>query len=184
MFSVTRLNEERRREEASPFEVVLISESIAAVKTTGGMRVIPDVSFEDCGRLDLLVVPGGWGTRKEMNNPTMLSFVRSRVSEVETLASVCTGALILGSAGLLDGLSATTHWRALQTMEELFPKVTVDSKSHVVKAGKVITSAGISAGIDMALVVVAQYYGEGVARATARHMEFPYPESNKRRIDL
>ena len=145
---------------------------------------MPDVTFEHCPRLDILVVPGGWGTRREMNNQAMLSFVRSRASEVETLASVCTGALILGNAGLLDGLCATTHWRALQTLQELFPKVTVDSKSHVVKAGKVITSAGISAGIDMALLVVAQFYGEGVARATARHMEYPFPDSNKRRIDL
>ena len=184
VFSVTRLNEERRREEASPFEVLLISQSSPPVKTTGGMKVIPDFTFDHCPPLDILVVPGGWGTRREMNNQAMLSFVRTRASEVETLASVCTGALILGNAGLLDGLCATTHWCALQTLQELFPKVTVDSKSHVVKAGKVITSAGISAGIDMALLVVAQHYGEGIARATARHMEYPFPESNKRRIDL
>ena len=184
VFSVTRLNEERRREDASPFEILLISQSSQPVKTTGGMKVIPDVTFDHCPPLDILVVPGGWGTRREMNNQAMLSFVRTRASEVETLASVCTGALILGNAGLLDGLCATTHWRALQTLQELFPKVTVDSKSHVVKAGKVITSAGISAGIDMALLVVAQNYGEGIARATARHMEYTFPENNKRRIDL
>jgi transcriptional regulator GlxA family with amidase domain len=184
VFSTTRVNEERRREEASPFEVLLISQSGQRVKTTGGMKVIPDVTFDDCPGLDILVVPGGWGTRKEMSNQTMLSFVRSRASEVQTLASVCTGALILGNAGLLDGLRATTHWRTLQTMQELFPNVTVDSTSHVVKAGKVITSAGISAGIDMALLVVAEYCGEAIARATARHMEYPYPETNQRRIDL
>ena len=184
VFSTTRVNEERRREEASPFDVLLISQSGQRVTTTGGMKVIPDVSFEDCPGLDILVVPGGWGTRKEMSNQIMLSFVRSRASRVQTLASVCTGALILGNAGLLDGLRATTHWRTLQTMQDLFPNVTVDSKSHVVKAGKVITSAGISAGIDMALWVVAEYCGEAIARATARHMEYPFPETNERRIDL
>lgn len=184
VFSVTRLNEERRREEASPFEVLLLSQSSEPVRTTGGLRVIPDVTFDDCPRLDILVVPGGWGTRREMNNQAMLSFVRSREAEVETLASVCTGALLLGKAGLLDGLRATTHWRALQTLQELCPKVTVDAKSHVIKAGKVITSAGISAGIDMALLVVAQCYGERVARATARHMEYTFPENNQRRINL
>src|SRR5215475_12860243 len=131
VFSTTRLNEERRREEASPFEVLLISQSGQRVETSGGMKVIPDVTFDQCPSLDILVVPGGWGTRKEMSNPAMLSFVRSRASEVQTLASVCTGALILGNAGLLDGLCATTHWRSLQRMQELFPKVTVDSKSHV-----------------------------------------------------
>ena len=184
VFSTTRLNEERRREEASPFEVLLISQSGEQVKTTGGMKVIPDVTFERCPSLEILVVPGGWGTRKEMSNPAMISFVRSRASEVRTLASVCTGALILGKAGLLDGLRATTHWRTLQTMQELFPNVMVDAKSHVVEAGKIITSAGISAGIDMALLVVARYYGEVIARATARHMEYPFPETNERRIKL
>lgn len=114
----------------------------------------------------------------------MLSFVRSRAPNVEKLASVCTGALILGNAGLLDGLCATTHWRSLKMVQELFPKVTVDATAHVVKAGKVITSAGISAGIDMALQVVADSFGEEIARATARHMEYPFPESNKRRVVL
>jgi transcriptional regulator GlxA family with amidase domain len=184
VFSVTRLNEEHRREEPSPFEVLLIAQSGEPVKTAGGMKVIPHFTFEQCPSLDILVVPGGWGTRKEMSNPAMLSFVGSRASEVKTLASVCTGALILGSADLLDGLCATTHWRSLETMQTLFPKVTVDAKSHVVKAGKVITSAGISASIDLALILVAQYCGEDIARATARHMEYPYPETNERRIDL
>jgi transcriptional regulator GlxA family with amidase domain len=100
----------------------------------------------------------------------------------ETLTSVCTGSLILGNAGLLDGLRATTHWRSLGLMQELFPNVTVDSQSHVVEQGRVLTSAGISAGIDLALRLVARYCGESVARAPARHMEYPYPESNARRV--
>ena len=184
VFSVTRLDEERRREEPSPFELLLISQFNQPVTTTGGMKVLPHFTFDDCPALDILVVPGGWGARTEMHNEAMLSFVRSRAPHAETLASVCTGALILGNGGLLDGLSATTHWRYLQMMQELFPKVTVDSKSHVVKAGKVITSAGISAGIDMALHVVTDYFGEGIARATARHMEYPFPETNERRVAL
>ncbi len=184
VFSVTRLNEERRREELSPFEVFLVSQSSQPITTTGGMKVIANFTFDNCPTLDLLVVPGGWGTRREMHNEAMLSFIRSRAPTVETLASVCTGSLILGSAGLLDGLCATTHWRSLQMMQETFPKVTVDSKSHVVKAGKMITSAGISAGIDMALQIVADCFGEGIARATARHMEYPFPETNNRRIAL
>ena len=184
VFSVTRLNEERRREEPSPFEVLLISQFNQPVTTTGGMKVVPDFTFDNSPASDILVVPGGLGFLKEMHNEVMLSFVRSRAPRVETLASVCTGALILGNAGLLDSLCATTHWRYLQMMQELFPKVTVDSKSHVVKAGKVITSAGISAGIDMALHVVTDYFGEGIARATARHMEYPFPETNERRVAL
>ncbi len=184
VFSVARLNEEQRRDEPSPFEVMLVGQTHRIVTTTGGMKVVPDVTFSSCAPLDILVVPGGRGTRREMKNDAMLSFVRTQAAKAETLASVCTGALILGSAGLLDGLRATTHWSALQLMQEQFPAVTVDSKSHVVQAGKVITSAGISAGIDMALGIVAQHHGEQVARSTARYMEYPFPESNERRIAL
>ena len=184
VFSVTRLDESHRREEPSPFDVLLVAQFSQPVTTTGGMVVLPHFTFGDCPPLDILVVPGGWGTRKEMDNEAMLSFVRAHAPRVETLASVCTGALILGKAGLLDGLRATTHWRSLQLMQESFPKVTVDTKSHVVKAGKIISSAGISAGIDMALMVVADHCGEQIARATARHMEYPFPESNERRVAL
>ncbi len=184
VFSVTRLNEEQRREEPSPFDVLLVAQFDRPIITTGGMKVLPDITFDNCPSLDILVVPGGWGTRSEMKNETLLSFVRTHAAHVEILASVCTGALILGRAGLLDGLRATTHWSSLQMMRELFPKVMVDTESHVVEQGKIITSAGISAGIDMALRVVSRYFGETIARSTAKHMEYSFPESNARRITL
>jgi transcriptional regulator GlxA family with amidase domain len=182
VFAATRLNEARRREEPPPFEIWLVAETNAPVVTSGGMKVIPDHTFETCPRLDILVVPGGWGTRRELNNPAMLAWLRLRAPEVEILTSVCTGAMLLGAAGLLDGRRATTHWRSLDWMRESFPAVTVEYDQHVVEDGPVLTSAGISAGIDMALKVVARYHGEAVARATARHMEYPYPETNARRI--
>ena len=182
VFTVTRLSEARRREEPSPFEVWLVAEKNAPVVTSGGMKVIPDHTFETCPRLDILVVPGGWGTRRELNHPAMLDWLRLRASEVETLTSVCTGAMLLGAAGLLDGHRATTHWRSLDWMREAFPAVTVEYDQHVVEDGPVLTSAGIAAGIDLALKVVARYCGEAVARATARHMEYPYPDTNARRI--
>jgi len=184
VFSAARLNEEKRREEPSPFEVLLVADKNLPVVTTGGMKVIPDHTFENCPKLDILVVPGGWGTRGELNNPAMLDWLRSRASEVETLTSVCTGSMLLGFAGLLDGLHATTHWRSLDWMRESFPSVTVEYDKHFVEDGSVFTSAGISAGIDMALRVVARYCGETIARTTARHMEYPYPEDNARRIQL
>ena len=184
VFSATRLNEERRLEEPSPLEVILVAEKNAPVVTTGGMKVIPDHTFENCPKLDILVVPGGWGTRKELKNPVMLNWLRIRASEVETLTSVCTGSMLLGFAGLLDGHNATTHWRSLDWMRESFPAVTVDCKKHVVEDGSVFTCAGISAGIDMALKVVARHYGENIARATAKHMEYRYPDDNARRIQL
>jgi transcriptional regulator GlxA family with amidase domain len=184
VFAATRLDEARRRQEPSPFEVWLVAEHHAPIVTAGGMKVIPDYSFAGCPRLDILVVPGGWGTRRELNNPAMLEWLRLRAPEVETLASVCTGAMLLGAAGLLDGRRATTHWRSLDWLRESFPAVTVVHDEHVVEDGTVLTSAGIAAGIDLALKVVARYHGETVARATARHLEYPYPETNARRINL
>ncbi|MFH1152674.1 MAG: DJ-1/PfpI family protein, partial [Pseudomonadota bacterium] len=178
VFSTTRLDEERRRDESSPFDVMLVAEGDQPVTTTGEMRVLPDATFETCPALDILVVPGGWGTRTQMKNPAMLSFVKDHAAKADILASVCTGALILGSTGLLDGLRATTHWRSLDLLRELFPNVMVDATSHVVDQGRIITSAGISAGIDMALLVVKRYWGETVARNTAKHMEYPFTESN------
>ena len=126
------------------------------------MRVTPAVSITECPHLDILVVPGKWGSRKEIYNDRLLSWIAERGSKVETLASVCTGAMLLGKAGLLDGKHATTHWRSLDWMRESFPNVTVEDGLHVVEDGYVITSAGISAGIDMALRVVTRYYGASV----------------------
>ncbi|MEJ2766112.1 DJ-1/PfpI family protein [Photobacterium sp. MCCC 1A19761] len=184
VFSTTRLSEDNRRESESPFDVVLIAEQHAPVVTTGGMRVLPDHDFHDCPALDVLVVPGGWGTRPQMENPQLLTWLRERVPTLELLTSVCTGALVLGKAGLLEGKQVTTHWRSLDWMQELFPHTTVLKTQHVVEDGDLLTSAGISAGIDMALKVVSRYCGEPVARATAKHMEYPFPDHNERRIEI
>jgi transcriptional regulator GlxA family with amidase domain len=182
VFSVTRLNEERRREEPSPFEVMLVAEQDGIVNATGGFRVVPHCTFENCPSLDILVVAGGLGARKEIGNDRLVRWIADRAQAVETLASVCTGSMLLGQARLLDGRHATTHWRALEWMRQSFPNVTVEDKLHVVEDGNVMTSAGISAGIDLALRVVARHCGESIARATARHMEYPFPDENARRV--
>ena len=113
VFTATRLNEEKRREEPSPIEVLLVAEHPDPVIATGNTKVTPHGTFENCPRLDILVVPGGWGTRNELNNPVMLNWLRTRSAEVDTLSSVCTGSMLPGFAGLLNGLHATTHWRSL-----------------------------------------------------------------------
>jgi transcriptional regulator GlxA family with amidase domain len=182
VFTVARLDEERRREEPSPFDAFLVAEHAGAVQTAGGLRVLPDRTFADCPPMEILVVPGGWGTRKEIDNGNLIRWIAGRGKEVETLASVCTGAMLLGKAGLLDGRRATTHWRSLGWMRDSFPAVTVEDRLHVVEDGHVVTSAGISAGIDLALRVVLRCHGEAVARATARHMEYPFPDDNRRRV--
>ena len=182
VFSVTRLHEEARREEPSPFEVLLVAERMDTVVATGGLKVVPDVTIDACPPLDILVVPGGWGTRTEVNNQRLIDWIGERGRSVETLTSVCTGSMLLGQAKLLDGRRATTHWRSLSRMREAFPAVTVEEKLHVVEDGHVVTSAGISAGIDMALRIVIRYFGEAVARATVRNMEYPFPDDNSRRV--
>ena len=184
VFSVTRLNESKRREEPSPFRILLIADSAEPVSTAGGMRVLPDCTTTACPSLDILLVPGGWGTRQQMTNARLIDWIRQRAKKVEILTSVCTGALLLGQAGLLDGHRATTHFGALSLLRERFPKITVVDGEHVVEEGNIVTSAGISAGIDLALRLVARCFGEPVARNTARHMEYPYPESNARRVQV
>ena len=182
VLSVTRLDEERRRDEPSPFELLLVAEQTEAITASGGLKVLPDCTLAKCPPLDVLVVPGGWGTRRQIHNEPLIRWIAQRGRQVETLASVCTGAMLLGQAGLLDGCRATTHWRSLTWMRESFPAVTVVEDLHVVEDGHILTSAGIAAGIDLALKVVARYHGEAIARATARHMEYRFPEDNSRRI--
>jgi len=184
VFSVTRLNESKRREEPSPFRLLLIADTAEPVSAAGGMRVLPDCSTTACPALDILLVPGGWGTRAQMQNTRLTEWIRQRAKKVETVASVCTGALLLGQAGLLDGRRATTHFAALPLLRERFPKIDVVADQHVVEEGNILTSAGIAAGIDLALKVVARYFGEEIARNTARYMEYPFPESNARRVQV
>lgn len=184
VFAVTRLDEARRREAPSPFEVCLIAQETGPITASGGLRVLPDYTLTNCPALDILVVPGGWGTRQAIDDETLIGWIGERGEQIETLTSVCTGAMLLGRAGLLDGRRATTHWRSLDWMRERFPDVTVEDQLHVVEDGRLVTSAGIAAGIDLALRVVARYYGEAVARGTARHMEYSYPESNARRVQM
>jgi transcriptional regulator GlxA family with amidase domain len=184
VFSVVRLDEAKRRDEPSPFQAVLVAESLGAVTATGGMQVLPHHSLADCPHLDIVLVPGGWGFRHHLKNAVLLDWLRDRAAKADTLTAVCTGAMLLGSAGLLDGRNATTHWKFLDGMRDSFPAIKVKYDKHFVKDGSVFTSAGISAGIDMSLKVVAHYFGESVARATARHMEYPFPDQDARRIQL
>src|SRR5918998_3959502 len=111
VFAVTRLNEERRQEESSPFRVLLLSEKTDQVSAVGGLRFIPDATIDNCPELDLLMVPGGRGTRTQVKNASLLNWIANRSSKTRLTASVCTGSS-LGKAGLLDRREATTHWRA------------------------------------------------------------------------
>jgi transcriptional regulator GlxA family with amidase domain len=119
-----------------------------------------------------------------MYDENVLDFIQQKAKEVELLTSVCTGSLILANAKLLEGINATTHWKSLERLENEFKNVKVCFDKHFVEDGNIITSAGISAGIDMALHIVKRYCGEEVAKATAKHMEYPYMVENKRRVEV
>nr|WP_106192803.1 DJ-1/PfpI family protein [Alkalibacterium olivapovliticus] len=157
------------------FNVVTISEKGQLIRARNGLKVEPDYHFDNHPELDIVVVPGGYGAREvESKNPVVVEWVKQQNDRVQKMTSVCTGSFILGEAGLLDGKSATTHWTALDRMEKAFPNVTVKRDVKFVDQGHLITSAGISAGIEMALHLVAVLYGKETAANTAKHMEYDW----------
>src|SRR5258706_3082712 len=149
-----------------------IAQSDQIVKARGNLLIQPHSTFENHPLLDLLVVPGGWGTRRQAENPVMSDWLR-RVTPTTTInASVCTGAFLLGMIGLFDGRKATTHWKSLDRMTATFPNVQVMRDVRWVDEGNVVSSAGISAGIDMSLHLVERLYGMALADETAHEMEY------------
>ncbi len=173
VFSVTRNLVTQTSDEADkPFTVYLVAEHEALVRTRGGMMVQPHYTTANCPHLDLLLVPGGWGTRREVGNRPLIEWITERDRQTELTASVCTGAFMLAEAGLLDGRRATTHWQSIERMAHAYPGVHVLPNVRYVDEGRIITSAGISAGIDMSLYLVQKWLGHDVAAQTARSMEY------------
>ena len=160
--------------EPPAFNVLTVAENAAPVVTRGGLSVNQHRRLGDCPQPDVLLVPGGQGTRKEMHNPAQIDWIREASTKAEVVLSVCTGALLLAKAGLLDGLEATTHHGAIDLLREAAPKTTVHADRRFVDNGRVVCSAGIAAGIDMSLHVVARLLGREVAEKTARQMEYPW----------
>jgi transcriptional regulator GlxA family with amidase domain len=161
----------RRSEESAPFCVFTVARSRAAVQTTGGLEVVPRYSFADAPKIDLLVVPGGFGTRGLLEDREVLDWIRGAASGSRLVTSVCTGSLLLAKAGLLDGCRATTHWGALDVLQTLGKGIVVERESRVVEDG-VISSAGVASGIDMSFQVVEKLFGQAVADETAKYIEY------------
>lgn len=156
------------------FKAVTIAEKPGIVTCVGGLLVQPHHTIDDDLPLDILVVPGGQGTRRELLNPRLLDWIREQDTRTELTTSVCTGAFLLAQAQLLDGRRATTHWLSVRWMRDTYPAVTMLSNERVVDEGHIITSAGVSAGIDMALHVVSRLHGHESAAWTARRMEYDW----------
>ncbi len=160
------------RDDERLFDVITIAQTADVVDCTGGLLVQPNATIDIHPALDILVVPGGRGTRREQTNAVLLDWIAAQSRTVELTTSVCTGAFLLAARGILDGRRATTHWASIDRLRESAPAVTVLDDRRVVDEGAVVTSAGVSAGIDMALHVVARLHGPEVATATARNMEY------------
>jgi cyclohexyl-isocyanide hydratase len=148
----------------------IVAKSAAAVPSDSGLALVPTHTFENCPRLDLICVPGGIaGVVRAMGDRETIDFVRRQASEAKYVTSVCTGAFILGVAGLLKGRRATTHW----AFTELLPLVGATyEKGRVVKDGSVITAGGVTSGIDFGLRAVAEIAGESVAQAIQLGLEY------------
>jgi transcriptional regulator GlxA family with amidase domain len=181
VFSRTRTvpgPESRRSQEHAPFNVFTVAKTSAPVLATGGLTVIADYVFADAPRIDLLLVPGGFGTRALLEDEQTLTWICGVAAKARQTTSVCTGSLLLAKAGLLKGRRATTHWGALDLLDSLDAGVTVDRESRWVDDG-IITSAGVAAGIDMAFYVVECLCGKDVADETAHYIEYPRRQSNE-----
>ena len=176
VFSRTRATpglESRRSEVSAPFNVFTIAPRPGPVVATGGLQIVPHCDFSTSPAIDVLVVPGGFGTRPLLHDTEVLDWLRRTAAGAQRVTSVCTGALLLAQAGLLAGRRATTHWSSLDRLASLDATITVDGGQRVVD-DVVVTSAGVSAGIDMAFAVVAAYCGREVADETARYIEYPF----------
>jgi len=160
-------------ERAAGLRVVLMSESGDVVQGAKGLRVEVDASFEDAPPLDVLLIPGGIGTRREAENDVMLDFLREKATECEWVTSVCTGSGVLERAGLTRGKRITTHWIYVSTLRETAgDATTVLENVRYVRDGKLVTAAGVSAGIDMALWLTGELFSVPHARLTQRAMEY------------
>lgn len=150
-------------------EILVVAESVHETRCHYGLRVMPSHSLAECPPLDLLIVPGGPGARKNAReNPAILEFVRRQKGYV---ASVCTGALVLAAAGLLHGQPATTHHNRLEMLRE-YKGVRVEDDVRITMGDRIATSAGVAAGIDLSLALLCRWWGEEVAQKVADNMEW------------
>ena len=154
-----------------PFNVFTIGETNAPVHARNNFIVTPSFSFADHPPIDLLLIPGGI-VSAELKKETVIHWIATISAKAKLTASVCTGSFLLSKAGLLDGKHATTHWADIDDMKSMFPNVTVEKDVRWIDQGAIVTSAGISAGIDMALHLVSRLDSESLATATARQMDY------------
>ncbi len=152
--------------------VYTVARNKVPVLARNGLSVNPDFRMAEAPHPDFLIVPGGYGTRQVLNQPDVISWIKGSAETAEKVMSVCTGSFLLAKAGLLEGLRATTHHQVLELLIQLAPNTQIVRGERFVDNGRIITSGGISTGIDMCLYVIELVYGEDAAQKTAAYMEY------------
>jgi len=179
VFSITG-----QRNVGEPFQVFTVAEK-KSVAAKNNLNIQPTYLLDECPPCDIFLIPGGggfypdgkpFGTRYEMDNTNLLMWVKARAAKAELVLSVCSGALILAKAGLLENKEATTHFMAVDLLKSIAPTTKVSPEKRWVDNGQVVLSAGVSAGIDMALYIVERLQGKQVAKEAARYMQYDYWE--------
>ena len=171
--TATRVFLRRNPGSAPPFQVFTVAQTDAPVQARAGLKVLADYTFQSCPACDLVLIPGGV-VDEALSDGEVVAWIRERAGSASLTASVCTGAFLLAQAGLLDGKAATTHWEDIADLRNQFKNVQVREGLRWVDDGSIVTSAGIAAGIDMCLHLVARLAGEELAIATARQLDVPY----------
>ena len=156
------------------YEARFVGMKKGPVRLSSGLEIIANGSLDDPARADTLLAPGGTGSRKASNDPVFVDLIRKRATRVKRIISVCNGSFILAAAGLLDGKPATTHWLRAEEMARRFPNVNVVPDAIFTKNGNIYTSAGVTAGIDLALAIVEEDHGQAVAMQVARILVLYY----------
>ncbi|WP_052667875.1 DJ-1/PfpI family protein [Nitriliruptor alkaliphilus] len=159
-------------DDAPTVDLVTVARQAGPVTCAKGLRVLPDRTWEDLGPIDLLIYPGGVGTRAHLGDESVRTWLRDLRASDTLLVSVCTGALVFADAGLLDGRPATTHWGSLDRLAELGRDIEVRREDRFVDDGDIVTAAGVSAGIDAALHLVARLDGVDRAREVRRFVQY------------
>lgn len=153
------------------FDLHTVSYSGEPLRAYGGLQLIPDFAMHDCPPLDVIIVPGGDGSKEVMQVEEALNWIVHRAEQAEKVMSVCSGALILAKGGLLDDLQGTTHHRLCRALEQLAPKTAIIREARFVDNGRIMTTAGIASGIDGALEILYELHGQETCEAVARFME-------------
>jgi transcriptional regulator GlxA family with amidase domain len=167
VFSLTKNGDDKL------FEVIIIGETHEPITARNGLTILPTAIFKDNLNLDILIIPGGYGAEEiEIKNTTALEWITEQKKKVKILASVCTGALLLAECGILNNKEATTHWMDIDRLEHDYPQIKVVRNKKFVDEGEILTSGGISAGINMSFHIVSRLFGVEIAKNTAKRMEY------------